>query len=66
MLVKCLWLNSATVKPDPNKGFFKGIYNVHEFSFNDPHCVPMSGMKFRISELVKNLKFRIPITPALP
>ena len=37
MPVKHLWLNSATGKPDPNKGFFKDIHNVHEFSFNDPH-----------------------------
>ena len=41
MPVKYLWLNSATGKPDPNKGFFKDIYNVHEFSFNDPHYVSM-------------------------
>ena len=41
MPVKCLWLNSATGKPDPNKGFFKEIYNVCEFSFNNPHYVSM-------------------------
>ena len=44
MSVEYLWLNSATVstgKPDPKKGFFKDIYNVYEFRFNDPDYVSM-------------------------
>ena len=41
MPVECLWLNPATGKPDPKKGFFKDIYNVYEFRFNDPDYVSM-------------------------
>jgi hypothetical protein len=39
MPIKCSWLNSATGKPDPNKGPFKDIHSVYEFCFNDPDYV---------------------------
>ena len=41
MPVEYLWLNPATGKPEPKKRFFKDIYNVYEFRFNDPDYVSM-------------------------
>ena len=41
MSTEYLWINPQTGKPDSKKGFFKDIYHVYEFSFNNSANQPM-------------------------